>query len=64
MNPEKQIQVRERLLKSYRLYLEEGYGKIFATKCAIMELKAELLDEGLDNDTVNELIKVAQKRNN
>jgi len=62
MNYEKQTQVRERLLKHYRLYLEEGYGKIYSTKCAIRELKAELIDEGLDNDVVNELIKNAQKR--
>ncbi len=62
MNPEKQIQVRERLLKAYRLYIEEGYGKIYSTKCAIRELRSELLDEGLTVSEVNELIKNAQRR--
>ncbi len=62
MNPEKQIQVRERFLRDVHYMINEGYSKANATKTVSRELKAELLDEGLDNDTVNELIKVAQKR--
>lgn len=63
MNPEKQTQVRERLIESYRLNMEAGYGKILSTKYAIRELRNELLDESLDIETVNELIKNAQRRN-
>ena len=63
MNPEKQTQVRERFNRDVKYLINEGYSKTEATKTVSRELKAELLDEGLKNDVVNELIKNAQRRN-
>ena len=62
MSPEKQTDVRERLIELYMLNLEARYDKTASKKNAIRELKAELLAEGLDNDVVIELIKNAQRR--
>ena len=64
MTEEKIREVKERLNRRYREYIDEGYSPNFSTRQTRIEIISELKDEGLRSNEAVWLIQEARELKN